>query len=72
MRENNVVGTEVFPHVAKDNMLHHLAQNTQKGNFYCLFVHCHDKGCRLGGVCLWCMIAGKYAVLWGYLFSSFL
>ena len=27
-RENNVVGAEVFPHVAKDNMLHHLAQNT--------------------------------------------
>ena len=25
VRENNVVGAEVFPHVAKDNMLHHLA-----------------------------------------------
>ena len=28
VRENNDVGTEVFPHVAKDKMLHHLAQNT--------------------------------------------
>ena len=28
VRENTVVGAEVFPHVAKDNMLHHLAQNT--------------------------------------------
>ena len=28
VRENNVVGADVFPHVAKDNMLHHLAQNT--------------------------------------------
>ena len=28
VRENNVVGAEVFPHVAKDNMFHHPAQNT--------------------------------------------
>ena len=28
VRENNVVGAQVFPHVAKDNMLHHFAQNT--------------------------------------------
>ena len=28
MRENNVVGAEMFPHVAKENMLHRLAQNT--------------------------------------------
>ena len=27
VRENNV-GAKVFPHVAKDNMLHHLAQKT--------------------------------------------
>ena len=26
--ENNVVVAEVFPRVAKDNMVHHLAQNT--------------------------------------------
>ena len=28
VRENNVVGAEVFPRVAKDNTFHHLAQNT--------------------------------------------
>ena len=28
VRENNVVGAEVFPRVAKDNMFHHPAQNT--------------------------------------------
>ena len=28
VRENNVVGAEVFPRVTKDNMFHHLAQNT--------------------------------------------
>ena len=28
VRENNVVVAEVFSHVAKDNMLYHLAQNT--------------------------------------------
>ena len=27
VRENNVVGAEVFPHVAKDSMFHHLPHN---------------------------------------------
>ena len=30
VRENNVVCAEVFPPVAKDNMLHNLAQKTSK------------------------------------------
>lgn len=61
--EDNVVSTEVFPHVTKNDMLHHLAQNACQGNrfiiyriaFAAVLVYWSGKSCGSG---LWEFVGG--------------